>query len=87
MRSWLSSPLRRSRARTLWRKSFSVAPSSTYGTGIHSPEAEKPPRETRAWTCGWKFALAPKVWTADTAPGRKPLSSATAAAISSFTVS
>jgi hypothetical protein len=30
-----------------------------------------PPRETSAWTCGWKFALSPKVWTTETIPGRR----------------
>ena len=42
---------------------------------------------TSAWTCGWKFALSPKVWTTDTNPGRKPFSSTAAAAMSSLTVS
>jgi len=31
--------------------------SSTYGSGIHSPEAAQPPRGTSALTCEWKFAL------------------------------
>jgi hypothetical protein len=66
---------------------FSAAASSTYGGGIHSPEAVQPPREHSAWTWGWNFAPSPKVWTTDTIPGRKPFSSTAAAAISSLTVS
>ena len=42
---------------------------------------------TRAWTCRWKLALSPKVWTTETIPGRKPFPSRTAAEVSSFTVS
>jgi hypothetical protein len=56
IRSWLRSPLQRRRASTSWRKSLSAAPSSTYGSGIHSPEAVQPPREHSAWTWGWNFA-------------------------------
>ena len=86
IRSWLNSPLRRRRASTLWRKSFSAAASSRYASGIHSPEAVQPPREHNAWTWGWNFAPSPKVWTTDTIPGRKSFSP-TAASMSSLTVS